>query len=233
MTDEADHGRRGEATTWQPDRQATAGAAPASQDEKSERRRDVLPTGEPAAAEPPEGVVIGRVTRPHGRRGAVRLAPALEVELLARLRLREVLLRRAAAGGAPFARTFRVESLTPHRRLVVLQLGGCRSIGDAEQLVGAEVVAPRAAVQPLLQDAYLWPDLVGAQVETKEGPLGLLRDFFSTASHDVWVVETPAGELLLPATDEVIEAVDLAARRILVQPLEGLLEACTHERHAH
>lgn len=194
---------------------------------------DVKPSGASPGASAREEVVIGRVTRPHGRRGAVRLAPALEVELLARLRLREVLLRRAEAGAAPSAKTFRVESLTPHRGLVVLQLGGCHSIGDAEQLVGAEVMAPRAAVQPLLKDAYLWPDLVGAQVETKEGPLGLLCDFFSTASHDVWVVETPAGELLLPATDEVIEAVDLAARRILVKPPEGLLEACTHERHAH
>jgi 16S rRNA processing protein RimM len=44
-----------------------------------------------------------------------------------------------------------------------------------------------------------------------------------TGANEVFIVHGPRGEILLPNTEEVIEHVDLEARRITVTPLPGLL----------
>ncbi len=175
-------------------------------------------------------VAIGKIVRPQGRHGALRLYPSVEVSVLTGSpALRQVTL--IHPDGAAEERG--VLSLKPYKVFVIMQLADCQNMDEAERLAGAEVRAARAALAPLPQNDFFWEDLVAARIETASGPLGVLRDFFSTGSNDVWVVETPQGELLLPATDEVIEHVDLERRRIVVRPLDGLLDACLHVRHAH
>jgi 16S rRNA processing protein RimM len=52
--------------------------------------------------------------------------------------------------------------------------------------------------------------------------LGRLADVFSTGSTDVYVVRGDAGELLLPALDDVVTDVDIPGGRITVSVPEGL-----------
>ncbi|RMF85794.1 MAG: 16S rRNA processing protein RimM, partial [Nitrospirae bacterium] len=88
----------------------------------------------------------------------------------------------------------------------------------------AALWAERDALPPLEAGAYYVADLVGLAVETLEGaPLGTLAEVIETGAADVWVVRGEAGELLLPATREVVRRVDLAARRVVVAPLPGMV----------
>jgi 16S rRNA processing protein RimM len=55
------------------------------------------------------------------------------------------------------------------------------------------------------------------------GELGTLDDLFTTAAHDIYVVNGRFGEVLIPAVDEFVVEVDLPGRRMSVDLPEGLV----------
>ena len=63
-------------------------------------------------------------------------------------------------------------------------------------------------------------------VETPDGdPLGTLVEVLRTGSNDVYLVRREGDrDVLLPAIPDVIVTVDVPARRMIVEPLPGLLE---------
>ncbi len=76
---------------------------------------------------------------------------------------------------------------------------------------------------PLPEGQHYRFELVGLTVHTREGEeMGQIEDVFSTGSNDVFVIRGPEGEVLLPATAEVIVAIDLDAGTMTVAPPPGL-----------
>jgi len=70
---------------------------------------------------------------------------------------------------------------------------------------------------------YLF-QLVGLTAVTEEGrELGRVKEVLQTGANDVYVVDTPRGELLLPAIQDVVKDVELAAGRLVVHLLPGLM----------
>jgi len=51
-----------------------------------------------------------------------------------------------------------------------------------------------------------------------------VRDVMELPANDVWVVNSGSKEFLIPAIKEVIRLVDLTGRRVVIRPLEGMLE---------
>jgi len=68
-------------------------------------------------------------------------------------------------------------------------------------------------------------DIVGCSVVNEDGEaLGTIADILKPGANDVWVVKRPKGkEWLLPVIDDVVLAVDVAARTVKVRLMEGLL----------
>ena len=164
-------------------------------------------------------VAVGRIVRPQGRRGEVRVEPLTDApERLGELR--ECWLVPPADGERQA-----VESVWLQGRVPVVKLVGCDTISDAETLVGRLVTIPRAAVKPLPPDRYYAFDLVGCAVETPEGVgLGTVAEVLVGPEHDYWTVQRGDRAWLLPAVAAIVERVDLAARRVVVRPPEGLVE---------
>lgn len=77
----------------------------------------------------------------------------------------------------------------------------------------------------LSEDEFYFHDLVGLRVITDEGQfLGTLKEILITGANDVYLVQQGEDrEILLPATDEVILAIDLEEEVITVHLLPGLL----------
>jgi 16S rRNA processing protein RimM len=66
--------------------------------------------------------------------------------------------------------------------------------------------------------------LVGVEVVTEAGrAVGRISDVLHNPANDIWVVAAPGGEVLIPAVTEVVADVDLAARRVTVREVEGLV----------
>jgi len=169
-----------------------------------------------------ELVKVGRIGRPHGLHGRVRvqvyssegdLAPGVSVYL-------------SRGGEAPAGPPRRVISVVPAKgAFVLLVLEGIATPEAAADLRDATVWMVRADLPPLEAGAYYVADLIGLRVETVAGEvLGELADVVETGTADVYVVHGPRGEVLLPATREVVRDVDLASRRMVVAPLPGMVE---------
>lgn len=169
----------------------------------------------------PRYLAVGRVQRPHGVRGEVR------VEILTGYpeRLdRHAAFYLAHPHSPEAVRRYPVEQLRLHRNVLLLKLGGCDNRNAAEALRGMLVQVPIEDAVPLEEGEYYLYQVVGVQVETEDGePLGRVIEVLDTGANDVYVVGGPRGEVLLPAIKDVVLELDLDARRLVVRLMPGLL----------
>src|SRR5437899_2003825 len=119
-----------------------------------------------------------------------------------------------------------VRSAAPHGRgLVLLALAGVDDRRAAEALAGARVLVRAADLPPPAADEFYYHEVVGFRVETTGGEsLGAVAETFTTGLNDVWVVRDSGRELLIPVIADVVRAISRATRRIVIEPLPGLLE---------
>lgn len=173
---------------------------------------------------PPEGdtkILIGRVLKPKGIRGSVKvLSYAQSPETYERA---GVVYVRSEGSWQPLE-TEKVEKSRPGRtRTVVLAFRGRNRIEDVRDLVGADLYVDKDNLPPLEEGEYYWHELIGMRVRTEEGEdLGRIRGIFNTGSNDVYVVRKGSREILLPALRDVIRKVDLPGRRMTVRLLEEI-----------
>ncbi|HEX2033244.1 MAG TPA: ribosome maturation factor RimM [Chloroflexota bacterium] len=172
--------------------------------------------GPPASAL--EGwIAVGRVLGTYGSHGELRVQP------LGRFPQRFRELRRVYVGEsfAPAA----VIQRRPHGQGLILRLDTVQSRDAARALYGQYLYVPEAEAVDLPEGEYFVHQIVGLEVRTAEGEvLGRVAEVLETGSNDVYVVQGPRGEVLLPATKEVIKAVDVPGGTMLVELLPGLLE---------
>jgi 16S rRNA processing protein RimM len=160
-------------------------------------------------------VRIGKVVRAVGLKGHLGVAGSDG----ALAELETVALRRGE--GEPDTR--RIEEARPQGRIWALKLEGVSDRSAAEALVGTELLAPRDELGDAGEGRHLWVDLEGLEVVTVAGEtVGRVTGLYETGAVDVLVVKGARGEKLVPLAPYV--AVDLAARRIVVDPPEGLLD---------
>jgi 16S rRNA processing protein RimM len=113
----------------------------------------------------------------------------------------------------------------PHRGKVLLRLAGVEGVDAARGLVGSDVWIDESEAAVLPQDAYYHRDLLGLRVlDTSDRELGEVEDILRTGGADVLVVRREGVEVLIPAAKSICIKVDLAARTLIVDPPEGLLE---------
>jgi 16S rRNA processing protein RimM len=166
-------------------------------------------------------VVIGQIARPHGLRGQVRVTPRTDDPQRFE-RLETCVLWDAARDER---RIHRVTAARRQGATVVLSLAGCDSVEAARSLAGRLVAVPESqALRPGPGRFYPW-QLEGCHVVTEDGRVvGRVRGIEPSPAHDLWVVQDGAGEHLIPAVPAIVVEVDLAARRVVIRPPEGLLE---------
>ena len=174
-------------------------------------------TSEPAAG---DAIAVGEIVAAHALRGFVRVrvyqppAPTLCAGA-------HVVLERDGQ-----RRDARVVSAAPHARgLVLSALDGVTSRDAAEALVGSRILVDVRDLPPAADDEFYYHEVARFRVETTAGEsLGEIAETFATGLNDVWVVRGGAREHLIPVTDEVVRAIDRDARRIVIEPLPGLLD---------
>ncbi len=169
----------------------------------------------------PSYVVVGRVRRPHGIGGEIR------VEILTDYpeRIAQHAVLYLAHPEAPDdVEPYPVESARPHKDILLVKLGECDDRDRAEELRGMLVQVPLEDAVPLEEGEYYYFQLEGTDVETETGEwLGRIAEVLRGGAHDVFLVRGPRGEVLLPAIEDVILELDLEARKMIVHLLPGML----------
>lgn len=167
-------------------------------------------------------VCLGIVTAPHGVRGEVRIRSftARPEDVVAYGDLYD------EAGG----RRFRVRFRGMVRGAVVASIEGVDDRDAAERLRGSRLHVPRAALPATDADEYYHADLVGLRADLITGeeeaprPLGLVsrvEDFGAGPVLEIAIEGKPP--VIVPFTRAVVPVVDLAAGRIAVADIPGLL----------
>ena len=120
---------------------------------------------------------------------------------------------------------FGLKSVTPHAGKLMIGLMGLDEINLVLPLVGSEICLLRSQLPITEDNEYYWSDLMGLKVITINGEeLGNIVDIFETGSNDIYVVRGSEREFLIPAIADVISSVDLEGGKMLITPLEGLLD---------
>lgn len=120
-----------------------------------------------------------------------------------------------------------IEQSREQKGLYVIKLKGYSNINEVEKYKGW-VLRVSAEEQGTLDDGeYFYHQIIGCEVYTDENErLGTVKEILSPGANDVWVVEPDSGSgkpILLPVIDPVVLNVDVAAKRITVHLLEGLI----------
>ena len=162
--------------------------------------------------------LIGRVLRPHGVRGELRVEVFAEEMALFD---QEVLYLGPRLNRL---QEYAVEGLRAHQGKVLLTLADVDGREAADAFRGWEVYVAREDVPPLEEGEFFLYELIGMTVVTEEGEtLGTVTDTLRTGANDVFVVSTAESEVLIPDVPDVVLAVKRAEREIVVRLLEGLL----------
>jgi 16S rRNA processing protein RimM len=165
-------------------------------------------------------VLVGRVARTHGHRGAVIVNPETDFPEERFKAGATVWMLRA---GTPEPVVIREARL--HQGRPVLTLEGVESMNDAERLRGAELRVPEGALLALPEGAYYHFQLEGCEVVTTTGErVGVVEAVEGEAGGQRLVVGTPGGEVLVPFASSICTAIDVGERRIVIDPPAGLLE---------
>ena len=170
----------------------------------------------------PPFLLLGRVLRPHGVRGEVR------VEVLTAYPERIVPGRRVFVGPDPqdprSATAHTVTRSRKHQDMLILQFEGIGDRAAADALRGQFVMVTLDNAVPLEEGEFYLFQLIGLAVYTDEGDhLGRITDVIETGANDVYVVRGPRGEVLLPAIDECILELDIQGGKVTVHLMDGLL----------
>lgn len=163
---------------------------------------------------------IGRITRAHGVTGELEVRPDWE-ESRGLLAAREVLLE--LESGEVTAHAVLGSRRTP--KGVLLQLDGIDDRDAAEARRGNAVRVRRELLPKLGDGEYYLCDLIGADVDSPDGPLGRVVEVQMYPSVDALVIEAADGSRYeQPLLDEWLASVDVGARRVSLVSLDGLID---------
>jgi len=166
-------------------------------------------------------ILIGRVARAHGIRGQVIVNA--DTDFLDQ-RFREGAELMLVRSGEPATRR-RIATVRFQQGRPVVGFEGIASMSDAERLAGVELRIPASEVGPLPERTFHHHELVGCEVRDIGGALiGQVRAIEGPMERSRLVVESERGEVQIPLADAICVSIDPAARRIVVNPPEGLIE---------
>ncbi len=166
-------------------------------------------------------IVIGRVSRPHGVNGEIRIEYFNPENLHLFSRYQTIFIQ--GDKGSP--RRYRPIKVRPQKKFILVQLEGILTKEAAEELRGRQVLVNSSALPPLEEDEYYCHEITGMRVVTEQGDdVGLITEIVHTGSNDVYVVKKGKKESLIPAIEDVVIAIKRDARTMVIRPLKGLLE---------
>jgi 16S rRNA processing protein RimM len=122
-------------------------------------------------------------------------------------------------------REYAIRSVSAHAGGFILGLDGFSDINQVLFLTGSELCLKLSQLPVPDEGEYYWRDLIGLAVHTDQGvELGTLVDIFETGSSDIYVVRGSSKEYLIPAIADVIANIDIPGKKMIITPLDGLLD---------
>ncbi|MGB4703958.1 MAG: ribosome maturation factor RimM [Candidatus Saccharicenans sp.] len=122
-------------------------------------------------------------------------------------------------------RGFEVEDFSIVRNSPFMKLKGIDSLEKAEALRGREILVRPEDFPALEEGIYYDFQLLGCRVVTVNGrEVGEVTGLLDFGGNNLLVVRSGSREIEIPLVEAICRQIDPAAKRIVIDPPEGLLE---------
>lgn len=164
--------------------------------------------------------LVGRIARAHGLRGQVIVNAETDFPEQRFRPGAEFFVERHGAVAPIRVTTVRFQHERP-----VLGIEGVATMTEAESFAGCELRVPVEALAPLPEGTFYRHELIGCRVETRAGDaVGVVTDVEGTMGGSRLIVAGGRGEVQVPLAVEICPTIDVANKRIVIAPPEGLLD---------
>lgn len=164
-------------------------------------------------------VDLGRVVKTHGLKGEVSVAVAADLPFDLPEGLDVWFVPPPAS-----VRAGRIEGVRPGPKGPLVKISGVDTVDAAYAICGTQMLAKRSDIPEEWFEEYDELDVTGMTVRDQaRGVIGQVVETLITGANDVWVVEGPYGEVLIPVIDDVVIDIDETEGVIDVKLLLGLM----------
>ncbi len=119
-----------------------------------------------------------------------------------------------------------VKSHRMHKGFDLLTFADHSTINDVEGYKNGMLMVTSKEQEELGEHEFYFHEIIGCSVYLVSGEeLGRVKEILTPGANDVWVIERPAkGDLLIPYIEEVVKEVNPAEQKVIIDPIEGLLD---------
>ncbi|WP_082234191.1 ribosome maturation factor RimM [Halobacillus massiliensis] len=119
-----------------------------------------------------------------------------------------------------------VRSHRVHKGFDLLTFEGHSSINEVEQYRDGYLKVTESDQEELGENEFYFHEIIGSEVFlTNEEKLGEIKEILTPGANDVWVVRrNKKKDLLVPYIEQVVKEVDVVNKRVIIDPIEGLLD---------
>lgn len=170
-------------------------------------------------------LLVGRVRKAHGLAGEVLVESLTDAPEVAFASGRRLFVGDASGEPARDGATATIVAVRRHAEAIRLKLAGLDSREAADTWRGRTFLLPREELPPPAADEVYRHELYGLDVLDAAGtPLGTVVELYDLPSGLTLEIRPEAGEsFLFLWRDEWIVDTDIAARRLVIAPPDGLL----------
>ena len=116
-----------------------------------------------------------------------------------------------------------IKSFRNHKGMLITAFDEFDNINQCEKYKGDYLYVSKEDRFDLPEDSYYIDDLIGFSVLYKGEKIGVLKEIQTSYVNDIYIVDTPKGDILIPAVKEFILEINLENKEIIVDLIEGML----------
>ncbi len=161
-------------------------------------------------------LVVGRIGRAHGVLGEATIEvqtddPDIRFQVGNKLTLDD-------------GRELTIRSSRWHNQILLLAFDGVADRNQIEELRD-QLISSDVDLGLLAPGEYHFQQLIGCEVFQQSGDLiGIVDEILKSPGQDLLSVSRAAGRVLIPMVKQIIIEIDVLAKKIIVNPPEGLLD---------
>ncbi|HEY9886035.1 MAG TPA: ribosome maturation factor RimM [Vampirovibrionales bacterium] len=169
--------------------------------------------------ESPEFILIGKINKPHGLEGLIKI----ELYLPESGEAKDIIGKEIYIGNAES--NYFVENINTFGKTPIIKLKEITSVEEAEKLKGQNFYIQRLCLNNLEEDEFFIQDLIGSQVlNISEEPLGTVISFKDIPNNPLLEIEIKEKSFLLPYKKAFINKVLPESKTILIKDWEPYYE---------
>ncbi|MEX2465972.1 MAG: ribosome maturation factor RimM [Gemmatimonadota bacterium] len=174
----------------------------------------------------PRYLVVGHLAKAHGTKGEMFVLPLTDHPEGTYASGVVVLLGRVDGDAPdPDLPPLRIQGVRPFRGGYLVTFHGVDDRNQAELLRGTYAYREASDLEPLADGELFHYQLVGMEVFTRDGTrIGAVTHVYELQPADLLEVRGERKEYMIPFLDHIVVEVDAEARRLTIDPPEGLLD---------